>query len=181
MAIPACRSRRAPRRRRHDGVRAAERAADDYCTVLWRVRKAFHNTGPSAVLTPFPPPNSQPFWGQMVAAAGAGPVPIPHRLLDSTNLAEAIRYCLTPQAAAAARGIAEKMRAESGVRRAVDSFHANLPLERMKCDIFPDKPACWRVKKKDGVCKLSKVAAEVLVSGGALDRGKLKMYVVHCV
>lgn len=117
----------------------------------------------------------------MVAAAGAGPVPIPHRLLDRTNLADAIRYCLTPQAAAAARGIAEKMRAESGVERAVDSFHANLPtLEQMRCDVFPDKPACWRVKMKDGgVCKLSKLAAEVLVSEGRLDRKKLKMWVVH--
>ncbi|KAF4543392.1 uncharacterized protein LTHEOB_91 [Lasiodiplodia theobromae] len=132
------------------------------------------NARPTTIVPFF---GDQPFWGQMVAAAGAGPVPIPHRLLDSTNLAEAISYCLTPQAAAAARGIAEKMRAEAGVARAVEAFHANLPaLERMKCDVFPDKPACWRVKKKDGVCKLSKVAAEVLVSEGGLDRKKLKIY-----
>lgn len=115
----------------------------------------------------------------MVAAAKAGPAPIPHKLLNGSNLAQAIRYCLTPEAAAAARKISETMRAESGVKSAVDSFHANLPLESMKCDIFPDKPACWRIKKKDGICKISNLAAEILVNETGLDREKLKMYVAQ--
>lgn len=105
---------------------------------------------------------SQPFWGTMVHAAGAGPMPIPHKMLNSQNLAQAIRDCLTPGALAAARGMAEKMRQENGVRQAVDSFHANLPLDKMRCDIIPALPAAWSYKMGSQNLKLSKAAAEVL-------------------
>ncbi|RKK60349.1 Sterol 3-beta-glucosyltransferase UGT80B1 [Fusarium oxysporum] len=54
----------------------------------------------------------QPFWGQMVANAGAGPTPIPHAELTPDNLSEAIRYCLSQEAAAAAASIAAKMASE---------------------------------------------------------------------
>jgi UDP:flavonoid glycosyltransferase YjiC (YdhE family) len=64
----------------------------------------------------------------MVAVAGAGPEPIPHKSLTAQNLADAISYCLTPQASAAAREIATKMRTESSVRTAANSLHANLPI-----------------------------------------------------
>ncbi|KAK7537978.1 hypothetical protein IWX46DRAFT_608543 [Phyllosticta citricarpa] len=53
--------------------------------------------------------SSQPFWGDMVAAEGAGPSLIPHRQLDSQNLTQAITYCLTPDASAAAQDVAAKM------------------------------------------------------------------------
>lgn len=111
----------------------------------------------------------------MVAAAKAGPKPIPHKMLDANNLAQAIRYCLTPEAGTAAKAIAEKMRTESGVKKAVDSFHANLPLERMKCDILPDRPACWKIKKAKGSFKISALAAEVLVTEVGLERKSLKL------
>ncbi|KAJ7740943.1 sterol glucosyltransferase [Mycena maculata] len=116
----------------------------------------------------------QPFWGDMVAAAGAGPKPIPHKSLDARNLAEAITFCLTPEAAAAARTIAQKMQSESGVKTAVDSFHANLPLERLKCDILPNRPAAWAIKKGKGKIRLSKLAAEILVQSGHFVRKDLK-------
>jgi UDP:flavonoid glycosyltransferase YjiC (YdhE family) len=40
----------------------------------------------------------QPFWGNMVAAVGAGPNPIPHKSLTSQNLTDAISFCLNPEA-----------------------------------------------------------------------------------
>ncbi|GME63925.1 hypothetical protein C8J57DRAFT_1469696 [Neofusicoccum parvum] len=122
----------------------------------------------------------QPFWGNMVAAAGAGPVPIHHKSLTAQNLAEAITYCLTPQASSAAGIIAEKMRAESGVSSAVASFHANLPLEKLQCSLLPDQPAAWKLSKGKGRDKkkyrLSKLAAEILVQDLGLDRKNLKRY-----
>ncbi|KAK8224342.1 hypothetical protein HDK77DRAFT_504114 [Phyllosticta capitalensis] len=121
----------------------------------------------------------QPFWGDMVAAAGAGPRPIPHRHLDSQNLAEAIAFCLTPEAAIAAHGIAVKMRAENGVKNAVDSFHANLPLERAQCDLLPDRPAFWIYKKGKKPMRLSKLAAGLIASRLDLPRKHFRPYSPH--
>ena len=62
----------------------------------------------------------QPFWGQRVAALGAGPPPIPQRKLTADNLASAIQQAATDtgmQQRAAALG--EKIRAEDGTEQAV--------------------------------------------------------------
>lgn len=108
--------------------------------------------------------HSQPFWGQMIAAAGAGPKPIPHKELSVTNLANAIRYCLSDEAIGAAASIARKMQSESGVQAAARSFHANLPAESLQCDLLPGFPAVWSYKKGRRRLKLSKLAAEVIRS-----------------
>lgn len=71
----------------------------------------------------------------MVAATGAGPRPIPQRKLNARNLAEAIKYCLSAEASATAQGLEKYIREESGVRRAVASFHANLPLGKIQSDV----------------------------------------------
>ena len=108
----------------------------------------------------------------MVAAAGAGPSPIPHKLLDSSNLAEALSFCLTPEAMAAAHEISLQMSAESGVQAAAQSFHANLPLEMIQCDVLPHLPAAWEYKRLP--IKVSKVAAQVLIDNAVLDASDLK-------
>ncbi|KAJ7705308.1 hypothetical protein B0H17DRAFT_664811 [Mycena rosella] len=132
------------------------------------------NGKPTAIVPFF---GDQPFWGNMVAAAGAGPKPIPHRELDLDNLVAAIAFCLTPEAAAAAQAICEKMRAEeSGVTSAVASFHANLPLEPLQCDIFINRPAAWVLKKGKRKIRLSKLAAEVLVQDMGTDPKALKSH-----
>lgn len=117
----------------------------------------------------------QPFWGNMVAAAGAGPAPIPHQQLTSDRLAEAIRYCLTPESSKAARNIPEKMMTESGVQAAVESFHRNLPLETMACDIIPNQPAVWGYGKGKKPIKLSRVAAALVLSKLSIDRKHMKL------
>ncbi|GKT49505.1 sterol 3-beta-glucosyltransferase UGT80B1 [Colletotrichum spaethianum] len=89
----------------------------------------------------------QPFWGDMVANAGAGPKPIRQQHLNVANLADAIRYCLSPRAVSAAQSIAAQMESENGVKAAVDSWHRQLPLERMQCDLIPSQPAAWAYAK----------------------------------
>ncbi|KAJ7040782.1 hypothetical protein C8F04DRAFT_1082130 [Mycena alexandri] len=116
----------------------------------------------------------QPFWGNMVAASGAGPKPIHHKALDERNLADAITFCLTPEASAAAGAIANKMKTESGVKTAVASFHANLPLERLKCDLLEDRPVAWKVKKGKKKMRLSKDAAEALIQNSEFSASALK-------
>jgi hypothetical protein len=113
----------------------------------------------------------------MVAKAGAGPSPIPHSQLTAENLSEAIRYCLSEEASQAAMAISVKMECEEGVRAAVQSFHRQLPLERMRCDLVPKEPAVWQYDKSKHLIKLSKVAAEMLLSEKLIEAKHLKLYV----
>lgn len=108
----------------------------------------------------------QPFWGAMVSKAGAGALePIPYKHLSVEALVEGIKQCLSPEAKAAAEGIAHDIALEGdGARNAVESFHNHLQLQgehTMRCSIFPDRVAVWEVKKSD--LRLSALAAELLV------------------
>ncbi|KAJ5813241.1 hypothetical protein N7447_010264 [Penicillium robsamsonii] len=123
----------------------------------------------------------QPFWGAMVAAAGAGPVPIPHHELNADTLAEGIRYCFTKQAVTAASALAVKMASETGVQAAVSSFHSHLPLERLSCDICPGVPAVWSYSTGDIKIKLSKVAAATLVAQKLVNPKRLKLHIIKPV
>lgn len=108
----------------------------------------------------------QPFWGAMVANAGAGAQqPIPYKHLSIDSLAEGIKQCLSPEAKAAAEKIAAAIAAEGdGARNAVRSFHSHLQLQgekSMRCSILVDRVATWQVKKSP--LRLSTLAAELLV------------------
>jgi hypothetical protein len=106
----------------------------------------------------------------MVAAAGAGPKPIHQTKLTAENLADAIRFCLTPKAAIAAQKIAAKMSAEDGVETAVRSFHDNLPVESMRCSILGDRPAVWQYKRGMASLNLSAAAAGILLNHLRISR-----------
>lgn len=107
---------------------------------------------------------------------GAGPPPIPHASLNSANLADAIRTCLHPQTAIAAAQIATRMRHEQGVTEAVNSFHRNLPVEEMSCDLLPRRNAVWRLRvSKDKALKLSDRATYILLSHKRIHIKDLEM------
>ncbi|MEV0646425.1 glycosyltransferase [Phytomonospora sp. NPDC050363] len=62
----------------------------------------------------------QPFWAQRMHAAGVAPPPLPQRRLTATGLAEAIRRATTDTTMNdAATTLADRIRAEDGVRTAV--------------------------------------------------------------
>ncbi|KAL6232331.1 hypothetical protein BDW75DRAFT_22879 [Aspergillus navahoensis] len=129
------------------------------------------NGRPTAVVPFF---GDQPFWGNLVAASGAGPKPIPYRDVTATNLAEAIAFCLHPQALHAAQNIASRIQYEDGVKTAVYSFHRNLPLDKMQCDLLPNRAATWTCKSPS--LHLSKLAAQILVEHLRVDRKALQLY-----
>ena len=110
----------------------------------------------------------------MVAAAGSGPQAIPYKTLTSQKIADAIRFCLSPDAMDASQKIAMKMRAESGVQTAVASFHRNLPRKRMECDILPGQAAAWVYKHGKQRVKLSRMAAQALSACSELDLQSLR-------
>lgn len=111
----------------------------------------------------------------MVASCGLGPRPIPYRSVTSDNLAEAIRFCLQPEAQSAAHNVAKQMSHENGIAAAVASFHRNLPVAKMQCDVHPSAPAAWRFKKSSKQpLRLSKLAAEVLIDHRRLKQSDLE-------
>ncbi|CAG8902486.1 unnamed protein product [Penicillium egyptiacum] len=133
------------------------------------------NGCPTAIVPFF---GDQPFWGNMVAASGAGPKPIPYREVNADNLAEAIGFCLQHSALAAAQDMAFKMRSESGVQAAVASFHRQLPLEKMKCQILPDQPVVWEFQKSfSKPIYLSNIAAQILSENQQIDPRHLHLLV----
>jgi hypothetical protein len=105
----------------------------------------------------------------MVATAGAGPFPIPYRKLNRENMVEAIHFLLKPTTMAAAAKIAAQMQCETGVKNAADSFHRNLPLKALECDILPSEVACWLYKKGGRQIKLSEKAASILLAKKLVD------------
>ncbi|KAI0187285.1 sterol glucosyltransferase [Xylaria flabelliformis] len=119
----------------------------------------------------------QPFWGSMIAAAGAGPEPIPYKSLNRSNLAEALKFCLREEVATTARCMAMNMSREDGVKQAVNSFYTNLPVQNLFCDLLADRPAVWEYRRKGRKYKLSGDAAEILARYSQLDRRSLKLHV----
>ena len=109
----------------------------------------------------------QQFWGEIVARAGAGPVPIPHKQLTVEKLREAIETALKPSTRDKAQEIAKKMEKESGVRDGVRSFHRQLDIKSLRCLVCPSRPAVWHLKRTN--IGLSAFAAAVLV-----DLGRVK-------
>ncbi|KFY94097.1 hypothetical protein V498_04056 [Pseudogymnoascus sp. VKM F-4517 (FW-2822)] len=118
----------------------------------------------------------QPFWGAMVATAGVGPEPIPHKLLTAAKLSEAIRFCLSKDAVDAAKQVSARMYNESGVQTAVASFHRNLHFENLSCDILPQYAAVWQTRVANKSLKLSKIAAELLIKEHLILPKDLKVY-----
>ena len=110
----------------------------------------------------------------MVATAGAGPPPINHKSLSPASLSSAIRFILTPSAQVAAQKISEKMSHENGVKEAVKSFHRNLPIKQMRCDLLPRKTAVWEYDLGDKrSMKLSDEAAFILMEQKRIKMSKI--------
>lgn len=121
--------------------------------------------GRPTIIVPFF--GDQQFWGNIVARAGAGPAPIPHKNLNVQNLSNAIAKALEPSTLERAQTIALKMQEESGVRHGVNSFHRNLDPQSYRCSIVPNQPAAWHLKHTK--INLSAFAATVLVRSGKIS------------
>jgi UDP-glucoronosyl and UDP-glucosyl transferase len=124
----------------------------------------------------------QPFWGDMVARAGAGAKQcLPLKKLTVDSFAESIRQCLTEEARQKAEKIAESIERDGdGAEHAVDSFHRALKLDSehsLRCSVFPDRTAVWKYKKTR--LHLSALAAHLLVESGRIEWRELRL-LRHC-
>ena len=128
--------------------------------------------GKPTVIVPFF--GDQPFWGAMVAKAGAGPPPIPNETLTSENLSTAIRMALQPSTQERAKELGARIAAEKGSDVGAKAFHDRLNVGAMRCFLSPNRVAVWQVKKSSIV--LSGFAATTLANEGLLDFGQLELY-----
>jgi hypothetical protein len=128
--------------------------------------------GRPTVIVPFF--GDQPFWGAMIARAGAGPSPIPHKRLTVDKLATAVDFCLRPATLDRARELASKTAAEQGSNTAAQFIHQPLDLDHLRCSLVPSRTAVWRVKRTK--IRLSAFAAYTLADGNLLDLQHLKLF-----
>lgn len=64
------------------------------------------------------------YWGKRLSVLGVGPEPIPHKKLSAERLAEALTIAITDtQMRQRAAELGEKIRAEDGLREAVEAIH----------------------------------------------------------
>jgi hypothetical protein len=110
----------------------------------------------------------------MVARAGAGPDPIPHKQLTAKRLADAINFCLKPESLNRAKELASKIAEERGSDMGAQSFHQYLKADRLRCTLAPSRAATWRIKRTQ--VKLSAFAACTLANANLLDFNELKLF-----
>lgn len=128
--------------------------------------------GRPTVVVPFF--GDQPFWGAMVARAGAGPDPIPHKQLTADKLANAINFCLKPESLERAKELASKIAAERGSDMGAQLFHQHLEADRLRCTLAPSRPAAWRIKRTQ--VRLSAFTTCTLTNANLLDFHDLKLF-----
>jgi hypothetical protein len=110
----------------------------------------------------------------MVARAGAGPDPIPHKQLTADKLADAIELCLKPESLDRAKELASKIAAERGSDVGAQLFHQYLEVDRLRCTLAPSRAAVWRIRRTQ--VKLSAFAACTLANANLLDFHDLKLF-----
>lgn len=132
--------------------------------------------GRPTVVVPFF--GDQPFWGAMVARAGAGPSPIPFKDLTADTLTAGILEALKPETLERARELGDRIREEKGCEAGAASFHAQMDVAHLRCMLVPSRVAVWQVntKGKASNVRLSAFAATVLGDEGLIDVNQLKLY-----
>ncbi|KAK2813796.1 hypothetical protein FQN50_000196 [Emmonsiellopsis sp. PD_5] len=128
--------------------------------------------GKPTIIIPFF--GDQPFWGSMVAKAGAGPHPIPHKQLTAEKLATAIREALEPNVKQRAQELSAKIHHENGTQDGAKYFHKHLDVDSLRCMLLPTRPAVWRVRHTN--IRLSSMAVTTLSNEGILNLSDLKLY-----
>ncbi|KAB5578674.1 glycosyltransferase family 28 domain-containing protein [Coniochaeta sp. 2T2.1] len=127
--------------------------------------------GRPTVVVPFF--GDQPFWGQMIASAGAGPVPVPFKKLTAAALAASITFALKPEVHVAVQKIAQGITREHGAEDAAADLQLRLDTDSLRCDVCPSKVAHWKHKKSGA--HLSSFAATSLVYAGVQQPHDFKL------
>ena len=119
------------------------------------------------------------FWGQVVYRAGVGPAPCPAADLTADVLADAFVKMKSVQMREKAEEISRQFENEDGLDEGIRSFHKQLPIEDMVCDVSLFLPEAHRedrgrrttqvASKWCSICslKMSKLVDEVVHAEGS--------------
>ena len=107
----------------------------------------------------------------MIHKSGAGPLPMPGKTITARQLAEAFRFAHEPTTQAAAMKISTAFQQENGCEGALESFHAHLPLTKLRSDLEQSFAACFRVNEYD--LQISLPVAQVLLTAGLIHQSDL--------
>lgn len=127
--------------------------------------------GVPTVVVPFF--GDQPFWGQMIARAGAGPQPVPFKQMTAESLAASIKFALQDDVKTAVQKMAAQIAKEDGAAETLEAFEQDLRVDDMRCHLCPQRLAVWR-DKKTGM-HLSGFATCVLVKAGKIHPRHLRL------
>ncbi|TDZ54224.1 Sterol 3-beta-glucosyltransferase UGT80B1 [Colletotrichum trifolii] len=127
--------------------------------------------GRPTVVVPFF--GDQPFWGQMIARAGAGPAPVPFKEMTAATLAESIAFALEPRVRVSVQLMAERIAEEDGAGETARDIQERLVLDGMRCDVRPELLATWRHRKTGA--HLSNLAVACLADKGLLKPRDVKL------
>lgn len=127
--------------------------------------------GRPTVIVPFF--GDQPFWGQMMARAGAGPVAVPYKDLTAEILAESITFALQPDVIEIAKDMALQISQEDGSGGAAMDIQERLDIDSLRCDLSPGRLANW-LHRKTGA-HLSGFAVACLRDHGLIEMSDIKL------
>ncbi|OHW99369.1 glycosyltransferase family 28 domain-containing protein [Colletotrichum incanum] len=127
--------------------------------------------GRPTVVVPFF--GDQPFWGQMIARAGAGPAPVPFKEMTADTLATSITFALKPEVQVAVQQMAQRIAEEDGAGDTAKDIQERLSLDTMRCDLCPERLANWRHRKTGA--HLSNFAVGCLVDKGYMKPHDFKL------
>ena len=109
--------------------------------------------------------------------SGAGPSPIPGKDVTVEQFVEALKFVQQPHVKEAAERIQKSLSNEDGCTTAIQSFHANLPLARMRSDLEESYAACYRLDQLN--LHVSHPVAQVLLSAGVIDEAQFHYLPTH--
>lgn len=127
--------------------------------------------GRPTVVVPFF--GDQPFWGQMIAQVGAGPVPVPFKKMTAETLATSITFALKPEVQTAVQEMAHQISQEDGSGDAAQDINARIGIDNFRCDLLPNQLATW-YHQKTGM-QLCGFAAACLVLNGLIRREHMRL------
>ena len=110
----------------------------------------------------------------MIARSGAGAPPIPGKRLNTKELIEAFKIVHQADRREAAERLSQAFQHENGCRTAVQSFHRNLLLSKVRSDLEPTFAACYRLA--DYNLQISRPVAQALVAAGLIEESQLSLH-----
>lgn len=127
-------------------------------------------SGIPSVIVPFF--GDQPFWGNIVSQAGAGPAPIPRDKLSAERLAHAILEALQPGTVQRAHFLRDKIALENGIETGISLFHRSVNLAALQCPLSGGV-AVWRIKNTS--LRVSALSAALLLQKEFIKPSELKL------